>query len=842
MAAIGNPADPPPSNRLRRLAPLIVVVLLALIFFSPWWFRGKVFLAADILYGYLPWSMYAQPGFSPHNPLISDPLTMVYPMAYNRQIKQGGLKNWNPLIMGGLPATSSASTGGGHYYFLKNIYHRLFSTPTGAMLMLLTHLLLMGWFMYLYLLEIGAGWRGALFSAIAWMFSGYTMVWFEFEITLTAGAYIPLLLLIMERFLGPRRYLFACLGAVVLGLYMFTQHLQFLLYIGVTMLAYFLFLAWRTYRREPGLRPLGHLAACFAITGAGAILIGAVELLPVAEVILNSSRVSRTFDFQGLFDTLGRVYYRYLVTLIFPDYFGSPVIGMNVLPHLPQQEYMNYNELCIYLGVPTLFALLAAAAGVRNTATRYWLFLTVLFASMMVGTYTFYPLFKWFPGLGKINPLRIIFLFTLAAAVTAGLGVSALDGMSRLRRRYFLVGTALLAATALLLALVSARPAVVAWFNSEYTTNAQWQYLSQSLGSMRALASPYMLKPLLLAASAALLFAAYALLAESRTRLAVFTLIVILVAFDLISFGWYYNTTSPPEYLYARTPAIDFIKGQSGVFRVVTDGGKGFTANTLAPFGIEELGGYAGVYPERINRLFSYIEFRAVPYKFDRWVMFARHNQWRFYDLMNVRYFLTARGAPAPSPDLRLAFHQEIDVYENPRALPRAFVAHRAAVANDVDGVLRAMASPGFDPGATVVLEEEPTAGFAPVATPPTPGKAVIARYGEDRIEIAADLPANGWLVVSNTFFPGWRATSDGKPARLQRADCAIMAIPLAAGRHDVVLSYEPESIARGKVLSLVGIALILTAAAATGIPGLRARARALFSRDGRKIGAEKSA
>lgn len=816
MSDSEQPGGASPPSRLQRLGPLLAVVLLALTFFIPWIFEGKIFLAADFLYGVLPWASYARPDSRPHNPLISDPLTMEYPAAYNRQIKAGGLKNWNPLILAGLPATSSASTGGGHYYPLKNLYHRLFPTPTGVMLMLLTHLLLMGAFMYLYLLDIGAGWRGALFGAVAWMFSGYTMVWFEFEITMTAGACIPLLLLIMERFLGPRRYLFACLGAIVLAMYVFTQHLQFLLYIGVIMIMYFFYLAWRTHRREPGILPLGHLAACFAITGAGAALIGAIELLPVAEVILSSSRVSRDFDFRGLYDTLGRVFYRYLVTLIFPDYFGSPVIGMNLIPRLPRQEYMNYNELCIYLGVPTLFALLAAAVGVRDRATRFWLLLTALFASMMVGTYTFYPLFKWFPGLGKVNPTRIIFLFTLAATVTAGLGVSALDGMSRLRRQIFLGGAAVLAAAVLLLALLSARPAVLAFFNSEYAGHPQWQMLSQSLAGMRSFTSSIMLKPLLLAASASLLFAAYLLLADARARLAVFALILSLLAYDLISFGWYYNTASPPEYIYARTPAIDFIKGQGGVFRVVTDAGKGFTANTLAPFGIEELGGYAGVYPERLNRLFSFIELRTLRSSFDRWVMFARHNQWRFYDLMNVRYFLTAPGTPAPSPDLRLAFRQEIDVYENPRALPRAFVVHRALVEKDVENILRAMSSPSFDPASMVMLEENPPGGFAPTAPPAAPGRAEITRYGEDRIEITADMPANGWLVVSNTFFPGWEAAIDGKAVAIQRADCAIMALPLGPGRHAVVLEYRPASIARGKYLSLLGIVLVLSGIGAT--------------------------
>lgn len=812
-----------PRSALRDYAPALGIVLLTAVFFIPWLFQGKVFLAADTLYTFLPWARYASPGFRPHNSLITDPVNYGYPVAYNRQLKEGALKEWNPLVMGGVPAVNSTSTGSpGRYYLVKNIYNRLFQPATAIMMLLLTHLLLMGVFMYCYLLEIGAGWRGALFGGVAWMFSGCSMVWFEFEIVLTAGTFIPLLLIVMERFLTARRYAWACAGSLVFGTYVLIGHLQFLLYIGMLMLFYFPFLAWRIHRREPGLRPLGHLVACFAITCVGAVLIGSLELLPMADVIANSSRAARTFDFRGLFDTLGRVYYRYFVTLLFPDYFGSPVLGTNIIPSRPVQEYMNYNELCLYLGVPTLFALAGAAVGIRNLTTRYWLLLTILFASMMVGAWTFYPFFKWFPGLGRVNPTRLIFIFTLAATVTAGLGIAALDGMSRLRRRLFLGGVGFLAAATLLLALVSARPAVIAWFNSEYVSKPGWQYLSQLLAAKRALASPIMLKPLLLAAGASLLFVSYVLLSGKRARLAIFALIVALLAYDLISFGWYYNTASSPAYLYARTPAIDFLKSQNGVFRVVQDAGKGFATNTMAPFGIEELGGYTNAYPDRMNRLLSYIEYQGPAGRFDRWVVFSRHGRWRFYDLMNVRWFLTARGAPPPSPDLRLAFREEIDIYENTRALPRAFVVHRALVEQEVDSILWAMAAPGFDPGSTVVLEEFPPAGFAPAVEVAAPGRADITRYGEDRIEITADLPVNGWLVVSNTFYPGWEATSDGKSVPLQRADCAVMAIPLGPGRHSVILEYRPRSIARGKALALVGLLLSGTGLAAAVYLGRR--------------------
>ena len=72
----------------------------------------------------------------------------------------------------------------------------------------------MGFFMYLYLREMGVGWRGALFGGTAYMFNGHAMVWLEFEFVVTVGAYLPLLLLCMERFRTPGRYIYACAGSI----------------------------------------------------------------------------------------------------------------------------------------------------------------------------------------------------------------------------------------------------------------------------------------------------------------------------------------------------------------------------------------------------------------------------------------------------------------------------------------------------------------------------------------------------------------------------------------------------------------------------------------------------
>lgn len=793
-----------------RTAGPLAILAAVLVFFGPWLFGGKIFLAADTLAGFYPWRHTAPQGFRPHNTLITDPVNYGYPENYNRQLKAGELSNWNPYVMMGVPAVNSAGMGVvGRRYPVKLLLHRLFPTNAALMLFFLLHLLCMGLFMYLYLAEIGAGRRGALFGALVYMFNGCAMVWFSFDTVIPVGACFALLLYLMEGFLGPQRYRYAAGASLAFGALMLLGHIQYNLYVGMMLCFYAPLLLYRSWRRGGGRREMIAIVACLALMVGGGAIIGAAEILPMLEVIRESSRIARDFDFNGLFTTLGRVPFRYLVTLVFPDYFGSPVLGYNLIPSLPTQEYMNYNELTLYLGIPALFGLLAAGVSLTTTLPRFYFALTLATIGMMTGTYLFYPFFALFPGLDRLNPTRIIFLFSLVASVSAGLGVRALEDLTPRRRNVFLgLSGALLLATAGL-ALWGTRADAIAFFDAEMLQKFGRGIVSQ-LARLRSLSSPTIAHPLTLTALTAALFAVYALFPRRRFALVPFTLILALAGYDLISFGWGYNTWVRPEQIYPKTPAIGFLQSQPGPFRVVQDVRSGLYVNTLNPFQIQELGGYTNVYPQRVNRLASYLEFGdwalAGGRSFDRWVTFTRHDS-PLYDLLNVRYLLTAPGMQVPAGSkYRLAYVNDLAVFENTRALPRAFLAHRAAVINDVDQALRHLGSPQFDPSSEVVLEGAPPADFTPRMPSPTePDRVAIERYEPDTVVISASTSANGWLVLSDTHYPGWGARLDGRETPILRADVNLRAVAFPAGRHTVVFSYEPAAVRWGILLSTGG-------------------------------------
>lgn len=132
-------------------------------------------------------------------------------------------------------------------------------------------------------------------------------------------------------------------------------------------------------------------------------------------------------------------------------------------------------------------------------------------------------------------------------------------------------------------------------------------------------------------------------------------------------------------------------------------------------------------------------------------------------------------------------------LYQNPEALPRAFIAKTADLMTEADG-LDSLAEGEIDPRETVIISERPELGETTPELKGLAGQVTAEEYASQRASFELELWDRGWLVLSDLDYPGWRATLDGNPARLERADFCLRALPLAKGKHRVEMVYEPRS------------------------------------------------
>jgi len=146
----------------------------------------------------------------------------------------------------------------------------------------------------------------------------------------------------------------------------------------------------------------------------------------------------------------------------------------------------------------------------------------------------------------------------------------------------------------------------------------------------------------------------------------------------------------------------------------------------------------------------------------------------------------------------------DLKLYDRQDALPRAHLVERARVLDDSEAAAH-LADPAFDPRLEVVL--------APSATATNLGglpRGTGATFEDDlaeRVRITVRAPDESYLVLADSWYPGWVATVDGAEAPIERANILFRAVRVSAGDHLVELRYEPRSVRTGALISAVSIA-----------------------------------
>ena len=143
--------------------------------------------------------------------------------------------------------------------------------------------------------------------------------------------------------------------------------------------------------------------------------------------------------------------------------------------------------------------------------------------------------------------------------------------------------------------------------------------------------------------------------------------------------------------------------------------------------------------------------------------------------------------------------------------LGRAWWVGRAVTVTSQAAALDMVVADGFDPAATVVIEEaaESSADPSPPAAGPAGRVQSVVDEGPNALRVHVRAPAGGWLVLAEAYAPGWSATVDGRPAEIHRADGGIRAVALPPLVREVMLVYKPMSFRWGAMLSSIAVVLL---------------------------------
>ncbi len=163
-----------------------------------------------------------------------------------------------------------------------------------------------------------------------------------------------------------------------------------------------------------------------------------------------------------------------------------------------------------------------------------------------------------------------------------------------------------------------------------------------------------------------------------------------------------------------------------------------------------------------------------------------------------------------------LAQTRSVNIYENARALPRAWLASDARVLDEgtILQVIRTGILPDgskWDPLQTVLVETEPS---NPLDTSAQDGRAEITTYEPNRLNLQTHSSGNSILVLSENDYPGWRVYIDGQPADVLRVNFALRGVAIPTGEHQVSFVYRPWSAMGGLLISLLMAAALIVLSA----------------------------
>jgi hypothetical protein len=187
--------------------------------------------------------------------------------------------------------------------------------------------------------------------------------------------------------------------------------------------------------------------------------------------------------------------------------------------------------------------------------------------------------------------------------------------------------------------------------------------------------------------------------------------------------------------------------------------------------------------------------------------------------LLNVKYsVMNERAEPMRlvRDPLRLVEVADGDyIYRDPRILPRALAVGGYRVLHDPEAILKELDRDGFEPRATVLLEQEPT---LPAGAPSgearryqEPGRVIVRSYEDNRVVLRADFAEAGFLVLNDIYYPAWEAEIDGRPATVYRANYLFRAVALPPGQHEVRFIYRDKMLALGARVAALTLFLGVT-------------------------------
>src|SRR5918912_1251982 len=772
-----------------------------------------------------------------------DAATQYYPWYYflGKSLSSGQIPAWNPYQFSGTPFAGDPLSGWS--YLPAMILFSLLPLVAAVKSFMFLHLLLAGLSTYALARALGIGIPGAFLSAIAYEYSGFFYLdnacCFQYTGVM---AWLPLAILGAEMAIRSPSWLLRGAWWGISGLAI-SQTLAAWFGQGsyYALLALGGYIAYRTLLSPPN-----------EVRDGVRVRVGRLILHGVGVLVFGLAI--------GAFGVLPRLEYNAL----------SNLAGGYPAEVLSDQNWWSVGDWALLLEPSPWYAgLIVLALALVVPLIAFKRFAISYFGGLALGTliltsqgptplHSALYLLPYFERLHPHRPDRVILIFHLCTALLAGAALSGIKEQAAGRKKRSLLLALPFVVAAILVASASTLfpPGSEGWEDLYPLTVG---YVSIPLGSLGFLASAvvlgtaYILLPARLPVWRNLAFALLALVVFADLLTADR---LTIAKQDLSGRGWavkmretdlasYYSPSGAARFLQSREgeepfryfgydPELEESWHISSPMLFVEPRTLALEANGRPMLaGLHSVQGYNPTHIARYDQFMSALNGDEQNYHFVD--VYEKGLNSPLLDLLNVRYIIVPshnsqeenrRGLQHSLRRFEGFEHTHPTIYEddqyqvleNPKALPRAWIVHSARKEENPKETLRLLGSGEVDPRQKALLEEDPPQQMSQPPGGSSAEQALVEEYGANSMKLKTSSGSAGLLVLSEVYYPAWKAYVDGEPAEVYATDQLLRSVPIPEGEHEVELRYESEALEAGITISMVACAVLVVLAFAAGV------------------------
>lgn len=753
----------------------ISILLICFLFYKSIFYGAIPFPGDSLLSNFKPWQVTSYDGYGaggiPNKAQYPDVIRQMYPwrMEAIRQWKEGNVPLWNPYSFSGTPLLANFQSAS--LYPLNIVFLFLSETVSWTLLVALQPLLAL-FFTYLYLRRLKISTLASLFGAVSYGISGFMTVWLEYNTVGHIMAWFPLALYAIEQF-NP------VLLTLSITLSLLSGHPQVALY---AILFTFIYAAFRLQ----GKKKLYALLSLFLGFG-----IAAVQLIPGIELLRVAARANHTYE--QMMKTILIQPWQILMAF-FPNLYGNPVSRT----YWPLDTYVGK---VTSIGLVPLFFLLSALRLYKISLIRFYA-LSVLILGLYITANPITALLYSFsiPIISSSSPTLSIFIFSFCLAVLTSFGIDGWIQETHSVKKLGIRTLEVIGVIAILGACFMIFPSIK----------------PHAPVAIRALIYGFAI------ASMTLMIFYIAIKYKRLMTVALYILLIVHI-FDLSYAFFKFNPFVLTSYMYPDHAVSDYLKNQKSPQRFWGYGTAAIDANISTLWRVYSPNGYDPLYPK------WYGEFIGASKggKLLRW--FGNNNrsdaavasgfgETDFQDNTYRKQILHSLGVSTiidrqengtsektfPPKNYSLTTISDWRVFTDLSAPSIIRVATKSSMANTKEDFERIFFHPSFNTGTDVIVSDPAIPALS------GNGSVEIKIYSSNVIQATTKTKGITMLVIANTYYKGWNAYIDKKPAPLYRVNWTMNGILLPEGIHSIDLLYEPFSYTVGLWISALSLSVFI--------------------------------